>query len=198
MKYFADLKGMKKPQDRIDELLELVNLTEDKKRKIGHYSGGMKRRLGIAVSLLNDPKLLVLDEPTAGLDPKERMRFRNIIGKLGFDKIVILATHIVSDVESISDNCLLLKNGEIITTGSADDLKEHIKGKVFNTPMSQEKAEGYILNNSCANIIKTEDSLFVHSVSDEKPFENSVPAPANLEDVYMYYFNEQSKTEEEK
>ena len=190
LEYYAALRDVKDSKKRIDELLTLVNLQEDKKRKVGGYSGGMKRRLGIALALLNDPKILVLDEPTAGLDPKERMRFRNVISQVGFGKIVILATHIVSDVESISDDCLLLKDGRLIDKGSPDELCAKIEGKVWDIPMTEQQAESYLLTYSCANIIKREGGVFVHTVSDEMPDKNASPANAGLEDVYMNYFGE--------
>ncbi len=190
LEYYAALRDVKDSKKRIDELLTLVNLQEDKKRKVGGYSGGMKRRLGIALALLNDPKILILDEPTAGLDPKERMRFRNVISQVGFGKIVILATHIVSDVESISDDCLLLKNGRLIDKGSPDELCAKIEGKVWDIPMTEKQAESYLLTHSCANIIKREGGVFVHTVSDEMPDKNASPAKAGLEDVYMNYFGE--------
>lgn len=190
LEYYAALRDVKDSKKRIDELLTLVNLQEDKKRKVGGYSGGMKRRLGIALALLNDPKILVLDEPTAGLDPKERMRFRNVISQVGFGKIVILATHIVSDVESISDDCLLLKDGRLIDKGSPDELCAKIEGKVWDIPMTEKQAESYLLTHSCANIIKREGGVFVHTVSDEMPDKNASPAKVGLEDVYMNYFGE--------
>ena len=190
LKYYAALRDVKNADKRIDELLSLVNLQEDKKRKVGTYSGGMKRRLGIALALLNDPKILILDEPTAGLDPKERMRFRNVISKVGFGKIVILATHIVSDIESISDDCLLLKEGRLIDKGSTDELCAKIEGKVWDIPMTEQQADEFLLTHSCANIIKREGGVFVHTVSDEMPDKNASPAKAGLEDVYMKLFGE--------
>ncbi len=126
MLYYSALKGLKNPEKRVDELLEMVNLKEDAKKKYRAYSGGMKRRLGIAVTLLNDPKLLVLDEPTAGLDPKERIRFRNVLQQLSKDKIILVATHIVSDVESIADNIILLKEGRIVALGNPAELEEQV------------------------------------------------------------------------
>ena len=123
--YMASLKGLTKleAKRKAKELLELVSLSDVGKKKIGTYSGGMKQRLGIAQALLNDPKIIILDEPTAGLDPKERVRFRNLIKDLGKDSIVLLSTHIVSDVEHIADTVLMMKAGQIIYNGSADEIE---------------------------------------------------------------------------
>lgn len=117
--YFAALKGLPKgrARRRVEELLELVSLEDSARKKVKTFSGGMKQRLGIAQALLNDPKLLILDEPTAGLDPKERVRFRNLIEKLGGDRIILLSTHIVSDIEHIADEILMMKDGQLIFQG---------------------------------------------------------------------------------
>ena len=128
--YMAALKGLPKhsAKRRANELLELVGLQEMGRKKIKTFSGGMKQRLGIAQALLNNPKLLILDEPTAGLDPKERVRFRNLIGQLGKDSIVLLSTHIVSDIEHIADEVLMMKNGNLIYHGAWDDQMGDLEG----------------------------------------------------------------------
>lgn len=128
MEYFARLKNVRNERGEIARLLELVNLSEDENRKVGGFSGGMLRRLGIATALLGSPEVIILDEPTAGLDPKERVRFRELIGSLGGDRIVILATHIVSDVEAIAKEAVLLKSGRIAAAGTLPELAESVNG----------------------------------------------------------------------
>lgn len=126
MEYYSSLKGLKNPKERIDELLTMVNLEADAHKKYREYSGGMKRRLGIAVTLLNDPAVIVFDEPTAGLDPKERVRFRKVVEQLGRDKIILVATHIVSDVEYVADSIILLKEGKIVAVGAPEELRDAV------------------------------------------------------------------------
>lgn len=196
MQYFAALKNVKSPEERITELLEFVNLNGDANRRYKEYSGGMKRRLGIAVSLLNDPKILILDEPTAGLDPKERIRFRNIIGKIGRDKIIILATHIVSDIESIADSVIMLNSGKIAANGSIAEVLQTVSGKVWEIPIETKDAEEYAFTHSNANLIKSENKTLLHIVTNEPPFENAVSREPTLEDVYMYLFDEVSEKDD--
>lgn len=135
MQYFAALKGVRDPA-RIGHLLEMVNLHEQARRPASSFSGGMRRRLGIAQALLGDPDILVVDEPTAGLDPEERLRFRNLLGELGFSKLVIMSTHIVSDVESIASELAIMKNGKLIAFETPDAILGNARGKVWSASVA--------------------------------------------------------------
>ena len=192
MRYFAAVKGMKKARHEIDELLEFVNLTDDKKRKCGEYSGGMKRRLGIAAALLGDPDILVFDEPTAGLDPKERMRFRNILSRIGRGKLLLIATHIVSDVESIADNVILLDGGKAVESGTLAEVISSAEGCVWELECEEGFADEYALLHTNSAIIKTGGGTRLHIVQSSKPFENAFPVSPTLEDVYMLRFGQVS------
>ncbi|MBR6045166.1 MAG: ABC transporter ATP-binding protein [Ruminococcus sp.] len=190
LEYFAALREVKNAPQRIDELLELVNLADDRRRRVGGFSGGMKRRLGIALALLNDPKILILDEPTAGLDPKERMRLRAALSRLSRDRMILLATHIVPDIESISDSVLLLKKGRLIAHGTPEELCRSIDGQVWEIPVTPQQEKEMLLPDSCAGIVRRESGAFLHTLSEQRPAENALPVKPQLEDVYMHCFGE--------
>ncbi len=189
LSYFAKLKDIKSPESRINELLELVHLSDDADRKVGEYSGGMKKRIGIATALLNKPSLLVMDEPTAGLDPKERIRFRSIISKIKYESIIIISTHIVSDVEHIADNIILMDEGEIIISDKCTNLLDSIKDKVWYAETENSRVLEYTEKYKIVNAVNTDIShTGLKIISDEKPVDNAKPVYPELEDVYMYYF----------
>lgn len=191
MEYVANLKGL--PDDRADrkisELAEQVGLTQDLHRKCIHYSGGMKRRLGIAQALLNDPEVLILDEPTTGLDPYERIKFRNIISAFSKDRAVLLSTHIVSDVDSVAKKIITIKNGRIGSIKNGRDYIEKMQGKVWICGMTPEKLIAFQRNHVISNAVPDGDVINVRVLSDRKPEENARNAEPNLEDAYLYEFN---------
>lgn len=193
LQYIAALKGIKDKKvinSRIDEMLEMVNLTDSANKKIGGFSGGMKQRLGIAQALLNDPSIIIFDEPTAGLDPKERIRFKNLISGMSKDKIIILATHIVSDIESVADSIIVLNKGRIVQSGTVEECLNTIKGKVYILPADEreipELSDKYTVVSMSA---KTGDS-YLRVVGDEIPEGGIASDKVTLEDLYIYHFNE--------
>ncbi|APF26019.1 ABC transporter family protein [Clostridium sporogenes] len=196
MLYIASLKGLMPSfaKNKTKELLSMVGLDSVSNKKIRTFSGGMKQRLGIAQAVLNDPKILVLDEPTAGLDPKERVRFRNLISDLSKDKIVILSTHIVSDIEYIGDEIFIMKNGDIIARDSVEGLIKEIENSVWKCTVS-ESEEDYFCNKYCiVNLQHNRDgSLDLRIVSNKKPIDNAVNVPSSLEDLYLYHFQDNLK-----
>ncbi len=189
--YIAALKGIpnRTAKKRTEELLETVGLSNVAAKKIKTFSGGMKQRLGIAQALLNNPKILVLDEPTAGLDPKERVRLRNILSDFASDKIVLLSTHIVSDIEAIADEVFLMKKGSFILQGPIDDLVSHAQGKVWELTVPERELKKWEYQYTVANL-RHSDKGFVtlRIISDECPSPEAVPCDASLEDLYLSFF----------
>lgn len=192
--YMSSLKGLKRKEakKKIDELLTLVNLQKDKYKKLKSYSGGMKQRILIAQALLNDPKILIMDEPTAGLDPKERIKIRNFISQISKDRIVLLATHVVSDVEYIAKEIIMLQHGEIVKNGTPQKLLEDMENKVFEFLVTEDEQKQYEeMNYRIANIMFTAEKTCLRIISDETPKLGQVSvARPSLEDMYLYLVDE--------
>ncbi len=193
LNYMALLKGLdsKAPvvKEQMDRLLEEVHLKDVRKKRIGTFSGGMKRRAVLAQALLGEPKLLILDEPTAGLDPKERISMRNMIARMGKDRVVLLATHIASDIECIADKVVLLKKGKVIQNTSPFALMEQVQHHIREVHINREELEAYQERYKVSNCIQKKDGLVLHVIeeAEQSPVGGGLPE-VTLDDVYLYYF----------
>lgn len=190
--YFAALKGYnnKEAKSKVEEVLQMVSLVDVKKHKIKTFSGGMKQRLGIAQALLNDPKILIVDEPTAGLDPKERNKFKNILARCAKDKIVILSTHIVSDIENIANKIIIMKDGKNFMHGTRDALLTNIKDKVFTLPCTNEQIDELKDSITITGMTPIEAGVQLRVVGEIPLNENMHKEVPTLEDLYLLIFKD--------
>ncbi|TMV52338.1 ABC transporter ATP-binding protein [Paenibacillus mesophilus] len=193
LSYIAALKGLSRTeaQAKVNEVLELVKLSDHRKEKVGKFSGGMTRRIGIAQALLNDPQILIVDEPTAGLDPKERIRFRNLLSQISADRIVLLSTHIVSDIELIAKEILVLKGGRLIRKDTPRELLKPIEGKVWSLLVDETGVSTFQAKYRVEAIARIRDQFQLRIISETKPHPDAVNEDPNLEDLYLHYFDEE-------
>ena len=192
--YIAALKGIRPTiaKQRVKELLKQVGLVKARNKKMKPLSGGMKRRAGIAQAMLNDPKILILDEPTAGLDPSERIRFRNLISELSEDRIVLLSTHIVSDIEYIANDILLMKDGQLVISGTSEEIIDSMPESVWIAHVSKSSIDACLKRFKVSNVKNIPGGAELRIISRKQPTENAVQVDATLEDVFLYYFGERA------
>lgn len=198
--YIASIKGLRPAvaKKRVNVLLEQVGLAEAVNKKMKRLSGGMKRRAGIAQALLNDPRILILDEPTVGLDPSERIRFRNLISELSEDRLVLLSTHIVSDIEYIANEIFLMKEGRIVQSGSVEALIAAMPWQVWSLQVPREEVSAYQRSFQIVNVKTVQGGARLRILSAECPEASAVVEAATLEDVFLYYFGERSGVNDDK
>lgn len=187
LSYIAAMKGIGGPslKTRIQQLLDGLNLSDAANKPLGSYSGGMKQRIGIAQALFNQPKIVIFDEPTVGLDPEERVRFRNLISDLSTECIVILSSHIVSDIDTIADAIAIMKNGELVHTGKPEELILPIKDKVYETSIPKEALAVFKRDHLVVSTARKNGKLLVRYLS-ENPVHDSMKCTPNLEDAYLF------------
>ena len=195
--YIAALKGIRPvvAKKRVKELISKVGLSKAAHKKMKKLSGGMKRRAGIAQAMLNNPKILILDEPTAGLDPNERIRFRNLISELSEDRLVLLSTHIVSDIEYIANEIWLMKDGEVLHKGSIEELINSMTETVWDCLVPKNRVSDFMEKYKISNMKSEINQIMLRIISHEKPVENAMRVEASLEDVFLYYFGEKAGDE---
>jgi ABC-2 type transport system ATP-binding protein len=193
LEYLAAVKGLQAAaaRKRITELLDLVNLTAAAKRPLGGYSGGMRQRVGIAQALLNDPQLLIVDEPTAGLDPEERLRFRNLLSELSGERIVILSTHIVSDIEAVASGIAIMAQGELLAHGAPEDLLARLEGRVWEVVVSSVELPALRRDHLVSSTAHRADGVHARVVANLAPTAAARPLEPSLEDAYLDALTEQ-------
>ena len=195
LEYLAAAKGLdrKTARQRIQELLAVVNLIDARKRPLGGFSGGMRQRVGIAQALLNDPELLIVDEPTAGLDPEERVRFRNLLSELSGARIVILSTHIVSDVEACATRIALIARGQLVTCAAPEELLRSVEGKVWERIIPSAELPALRQQYLTSSTMHRSDGVHLRIVSEAAPGPGALPQSATLEDAYLYWISRQKE-----
>ena len=197
--YLGTLSGMQTNERKreIDRVLQQVNLTSSKKVKVKALSGGMKRRLGIAQAILHNPKVLIVDEPTVGLDPQERIRFRNLLSEIAADRIVILSTHIVEDIQSTCENIAILDQGKLIYHGSVWELIETARGHVFQTSVLKQQLEQIRRQYPITSMVTNGERVNIRMISVERPFDDVVVCEPTMEEAYMLHLLQNSKSNHE-
>ena len=197
LEYLAAAKGLeaRAARVRIAELLELVNLTDVARRPLGGYSGGMRQRVGIAQALLNDPELLIVDEPTAGLDPEERMRFRNLLSELSGERIVILSTHIVSDVEAVATRIALIAHGRLVAYDTPEALLRGAQGKAWEWVIASDALAAVKAAHRVSSTLRRGDGVHVRIVSETSPGAGAERVEATLEDAYLWHVGARNASE---